>query len=186
MRAAIILAAGASHRFGRRDKLQAKLGVHTLLEHVVGNARASGAQRILLVTVRPTRVAGVTNVRNRAAWHGLSSSLAVGLRALRPLEREALIFLADMPFARAPRMKLRPGLGAVRPGLLGRPGHPVLIRVGAAKAALECGDAGRAGRLPPALVRGTPAHMLDIDTPRALQRARRHGSRAFRPRSVKG
>jgi molybdenum cofactor cytidylyltransferase len=182
LRAAIILAAGSSHRFGRRDKLKARLSGQSLLDHAIANARASGACRILLVTRSAVCRPGVTTIRLRSA--ALSTSLAAGLVALRQIEREALIFLADMPFARAPRLRLPPGMDAARPRCLGRPGHPVLVRVEAAKADLGQGDRGLGRSLRTAFVPGSAAHLLDVDTPAALRRARRHGSRARRPRST--
>ena len=183
LRAAIILAAGASRRFGHRNKLKVKLNNQTLLDPVIANARASGACRILLVTRSGIRRPGLTSVRlPRSA--ALSASLAAGLAALRPIEREALIFLADMPFARSPRLRLSPGIDAVRPRFCGRPGHPVLVRVKAAKTRLGQGDQGPGRALRTTFVPGSPAHLLDIDTLAALRRARRHGSRAARPRSV--
>lgn len=183
MRAAILLAAGASRRFGRRDKLKERLAGLTLLEHAIANARGSGACRILLVTSGPTRAVGVKRVRARDARFGLSSSLAAGLAALRPIEREVLIFLADMPFARAPRMCIKPGFNAVRPQFLGQPGHPILVRVRAARSALGQGDKGLAKGLLIASVPGKAEQVFDIDTPDALRLARRHGSRIAGQRS---
>jgi len=183
MRAAILLAAGASRRFGRPDKLAQLLAGRSLLDHAVERARASGAGRVLLVTSRAPRYRGVTHVRARNARSGLSASLAAGLAALRPIEREVLIFLADMPFAHAPRLRLRPGMDAVRPRFRGRPGHPILVRTRVAKARLAGGDAGLRGALRTAFVRGDPGHVFDVDTVEALRIARRHGSRGVGRRS---
>jgi len=183
LRAAIILAAGSSNRFGRCDKLKARLNGQSLLDHVIANARASGACRILLVTRSGQRRTGLTAVRLPAS-EAISASLSAGLAALRPVEREALIFLADMPFARAPRLRVRPGKDAVRPRLRGQPGHPVLVRVKAAKAKLGQGDQGLGRALRTAFVPGTSAHLLDVDTPAALRRARLYGSHSRRSRSA--
>jgi len=183
LRAAIILAAGASRRFGPRDKLNARLNGRTLLDHAIANARASGACRILLVTRSAARLPGVASIRlPRSA--ALSASLAAGLAALRPIEREAVIFLADMPFASAPRLRLPPGIDAVRPRFRGQPGHPVLVRVKAAKTSMGQGDQGLGRALRTTFIPGSHAHLLDIDTQAALRRARRHGSRAAGPRSI--
>jgi len=176
MRAAILLAAGASRRFGRRNKLKESLAGRPLLDHALAHARASGACRILLVTTGPGRIPGVTPVRCRNAREGLSASLAAGLAALRPIEREALIFLADMPFAAAPRLRLQPGMEAVRPLFRGKPGHPMLVRARSARARLGQGDKGLGGLLPTAFVPGRAGHLLDIDTMGALRAVRRHGS----------
>jgi len=183
MRAAILLAAGASSRFGRRDKLREMLAGRSLLDHAVDRARASGAHRILLVTSRPARIPGVTHVRAHNATSGLSASLAAGLSALRPIEREVLIFLADMPFAHAPRLRLRPGVEAIRPLFRNQPGHPMLVRTRAAKAQLGRGDRGLRGVLRTTFVRGAAGHVFDVDTTEALRVARRHGSRAAGRRS---
>jgi molybdenum cofactor cytidylyltransferase len=183
LRAAIILAAGASRRFGPGDKLRVQLNGRSLLDHAIANAGASGACRILLVTRSGVRRPGLTTVRLPKSA-ALSASLAAGLAALRPIEREALIFLADMPFAYAPRLRLPPGAEAARPRAQGRPGHPVLVRVKAAKVQLGKGDQGLGRTLRTAFVPGSLAHLLDIDTQAALRRARRHGSRAGRPRSA--
>jgi len=183
VRAAILLAAGASRRFGSRDKLKAKLDGRSLLDHAIANARASGARRIILVTNRPTCRPGTTNVRARRAREGLSASLAAGLAALRPIEREVLIFLADMPFARAPQIRLVAGVDAVRPHFGGQPGHPMLVRSAVAKSRLRRGDAGLARALCPRLVQGTVAHLLDVDTRDALHRLRLRGSGVLRRRS---
>ncbi len=182
MRAAILLAAGASRRFGGRDKLKARLGGHSLLELAVANARTSGACRIILVSAARVRLAGVTHVHAARAHEGLSASLSAGLAALKPIEREVLIFLADMPFASAVRLRLAPGIDAVRPYFRGVPGHPMLVRSAIAKARLGQGDKGLAGALSPAFARGTVGNIIDIDTPDALRRVRLHGSRSFRPR----
>jgi len=182
LRVAIILAAGASRRFGSRDKLRAQLNGQSLLDHAIANARASGACRILLVTRAAIRRPGVTTVRLRST--ALSTSLAAGLAGLRPIEREALIFLADMPFARVPRLRLPPGFDAARPLFRGKPGHPVLVRVKTARTKLGQGDQGLGRALRTAFVPGSPAHLLDVDTQATLRRARLHGSRARRSRSA--
>jgi molybdenum cofactor cytidylyltransferase len=128
-------------------------------------------------------VRGLTCVRARNARSGLSVSLAAGLAALRPIEREVLIFLADMPFAHAPRLRLQPGFDAVRPHFARQPGHPMLVRSRVARAKLGTGDKGLGGGLATLLVRGGGGHVFDVDTAHALRRARRHGSRAASRRS---
>jgi len=183
MRAAIILAAGASRRFGRRDKLKEKFAGLRLLDHAIANARASGVRRVLLVTSVPVQARDVVRIRARNARSGLSASLAAGLAALRPIEREVLIFLADMPFAHLPRLRLGPGIEAVRPVFRGQPGHPMLVRAAKAKARLTSGDRGLGGALRTAFVHGSGGHVLDVDTPHALRLVRRHGSRAISGRS---
>jgi len=183
MRAAILLAAGASRRFGRRDKLAERIGARSLLQQSLANVRASGVRRVILVAAVPRRIRGVTLVRPRSPSDGLSASLAAGLAALRPIEREALIFLADMPFARAPRLRLAPGREAVRPQFDDQPGHPVLVRVRSARRHLGKGDQGLFRRLSTSFVRGSAANLFDIDTQADLRRARHRGSRRVSERS---
>ena len=188
MRAAIVLAAGASRRFGRADKLLAPLGGKPLVCHAVAAARAARVARVVVVFSHP-RVSGVLArkprlqlVRARQARAGLAVSLAAGLAALRPIEREALVFLGDMPFARAPQgLRLPPGAAAVRPVVNGQPGHPLLVRTAAARALPIRGDRGLAGLGPIAACRGSASNLIDVDSRRALRRAR-IGSPARRDR----
>ena len=188
---AILLAAGGSHRFGRRDKLLATLRGRTLLDHALDNALDATEGRVLAVVAsRDGRIARavrrradrrLTLVVARAHARGMGASLAAGLAAIRPIERELLVFLGDMPGARAPRgLRLPPGHDAARPVADGGPGHPMLVRAAAAKAAgIGADDRGLAGRLDPARilsVRGSVAAGCDIDTPAALRRARLQGT----------
>ena len=190
MRAAILLAAGSSRRFGQGDKLMAMLGGTPLLRHALDRALGSGARRVIVVTPAGGRIARLVRALDhprvahvRAARHreGLAASLAAGLAAVRPIERELLIFLADMPFARMPRaLRLSPGHGAARPIVGGRPGHPLLVRTHAARAASRAaGDTGLAARLGRiGTSRGAIGNLVDIDTPAALRRARIRIARA--------
>jgi CTP:molybdopterin cytidylyltransferase MocA len=103
-----------------------------------------------------------------------------------PIEREVHIFLADMPFARATRMRIPPGYDAIRPIWRGMPGHPMLVRVSAAKAALGGGGEGLAGRIRTAFTEGSYGSIADIDTRAGLRRARLCGSRTPPRRSRSG
>jgi molybdenum cofactor cytidylyltransferase len=180
MRAAIVLAAGRSLRFGRADKLRATLRGRSLLEHVLLHARASGAGRIMVVGgAKPRRGAAdhrIVRVRAPRADVGIGTSLSAALAALRPIEREVVIFLADMPFAAVPHgLRLTAGIDAARPIVDGRPGHPVLIRTPVARALCRAGDEGLVQglrRLPTALVAGQSGNLLDIDTVPDFRRAR--------------
>jgi molybdenum cofactor cytidylyltransferase len=185
VRAAILLAAGASRRFGRPDKLAARIGRRAVLDHALALARASGAVRLIVVARAPHRASARERwLRTPLSRAGMGGSLAAALAALRPVEREVLIFLADMPFAAAPRrLRLDSGEDAARPIYRGRPGHPLLVRTAVARRLVRAGDDGLVRRLDPArvrLVRGERGAVLDIDTPVALRRARREGSRRRR------
>ena len=143
MRAAIILAAGRSQRFGTTNKLLAFHRGKTLLRSAIEAALNAPVGRVIVVT-------GADSARIRNAVHavgnsrlstlfapnhreGHHASLLCGLRALRQAEGEALIFLGDMP-EMAPMIWLRlakaskAGFMAVRPAFRRQPGHPVLIR----------------------------------------------------------
>jgi molybdenum cofactor cytidylyltransferase len=180
MRAAIVLAAGRSRRFGRADKLRARLLGLTLLDRVLVHALASGAVRVIVVGGPPLRRGDgdrrISRIRAPRAEAGIGTSLAAGLAALRPVEREVVIFLADMPFAAVPHgLRLTAGVDAARPVVGGRPGHPVLIRTRVARALCRTGDEGLAQglrRLPTAVVAGQSGNLLDIDTVRDVRRAR--------------
>ena len=195
MRAALLLAAGGSRRFGRGDKLTARVGGRTLLHHALERAAGTGVQRLVVVIPsfggRIGRLAAAAASRSRgmrivrAARHrdGLGASLAAGLSALRPIDREVLIFLADMPLATVHRrVRLGAGQDALRPVFRGKPGHPMLVRTMVARGIVnERGDSGLAGGLSAEGWRGSAANLIDIDTPAALRAFRRGHYRA--PRS---
>jgi molybdenum cofactor cytidylyltransferase len=140
VRAAIVLAAGASRRFGRADKLFAPLRGVPLLLHAIRCARAAPAGRVIVVAGNPSRVRsivhlaglrGVAVVRGRGRGAPLSDTLRAGLAALRPIERDVFVFLGDMPgiYPGEPRRLIRASRGRpgiVRPRYRGMPGHPVL------------------------------------------------------------
>ena len=187
MRTAVLLAAGRSRRFGRGDKLLATLRGRTVLDHALDQALGALVGRVLVVAPsfggriarhvrrRPDR--RLKLVVARAHAEGMGASLAAALAAIRPIERELMIFLGDMPHARAPRgLRLSSGYDAIRPVVDGHPGHPMLVRTASAKAAgTRADDRGLARHLDPArirLVQGTAGATMDIDTPATLRRAR--------------
>lgn len=155
MRAAIILAAGRSRRFGIKNKLLLRRRGKTVLRMAIESALGAPVGRVIVVT-------GADSARTRNAAHavrnlrvstlfapdhrlGHRASLLRGLRALRRSEREVFIFLGDMPFmASTVGFRLAKasvaGSIAVRPSFRGQPGHPVLIRdVGTVRDRLEQG-----------------------------------------------
>jgi molybdenum cofactor cytidylyltransferase len=188
LRAAIVLAAGRSRRFGRRDKLAARLGGLSLLDRALICAVMSGARRVIVVHKRRgTCSAGFVWIKAPESSEGMGGSLRAALRALRPIDREVLVFLGDMPFARVPHtLRLTVGRDALRPIFEGKPGHPTLVRTAAAKRLVPSGDRGLAAVLDPrrvGVVRGGPGNMLDIDTPAMLRAARMDQARSARVRS---
>ena len=102
--AAVVLAAGASRRFGEANKLLADLGGRTLLERVVDAVSAAGVTDVVVVTgwdsaaveaaLRGQRVRVVHNVR----WdEGMGGSIATGIEAVGPTASGAFIVPADLP-----------------------------------------------------------------------------------------
>lgn len=177
--AAVILAAGASTRFGSPKQL-APFGAGTVLDAVVRLAGGAGLSPI--VVVLPSAVpppAGVTAVVNDAPGEGMSRSLRLGLAAVPEGASAAVILLGDQPTV-APAVVLqllsvrgeRPIIAARAAGLLGPP--VLLERSAFGMAAATTGDQGLRD-----LIRGnrhlvTPVevgeHAPDVDTPADLER----------------
>ena len=177
--AAVILAAGASTRFGSPKQL-APFGAGTVLDAVIGLANDAGLRPIVVVlpaTVPPPP--GVTAVVNDAPEEGMSRSLRLGLAAVPEEATAALILLADQPtVAPAVLSQLllargeRPIVAARAAGLLGPP--VLLERSAFGMADVTAGDQGLRD-----LIRGnrhlvTPVevgeHAPDVDTPADLER----------------
>src|SRR5262245_29707490 len=82
--AAVILAAGASTRFGSA-KAVARIGSRTMLEVVVDTATAAGLAPIIVVAPSALTVPeSATAVRNDAPELGMSHSLRLGIAAVPP------------------------------------------------------------------------------------------------------
>ncbi len=188
MRVAILLAAGNSRRFGAANKLFARYRGRTLLAHAITVARRAPAQRLIVVTgAQRARVADAVHriepraclVHAQAHDEGMGASLRAAAHALRPIDREAFVFLADMPWlpvemaGRLVRSAAKEA-GVARPAWRGRPGHPVLLR-GRALAMLAAakGDEGpgRRGDARVALLPADRRCVADVDHPVALGRA---------------
>jgi molybdenum cofactor cytidylyltransferase len=105
--AAIVLAAGASSRFGSAKAL-APLWGRPLLQHVLDVAAAFEFREVVVVLGH-----NADEIERRLHWRherrvpnpdpdaGLSSSLRVGLDSLSPTSEAALILLGDQPLVRA-------------------------------------------------------------------------------------
>ncbi len=102
--AAVVLAAGASRRFGEANKLLAEFGGRTLIERVVAALTAADVGDILVVTgwdheaveaaLRGQRVRFVHNER----WdEGMGTSIAAGVAAVEATASGAFIVPADLP-----------------------------------------------------------------------------------------
>jgi molybdenum cofactor cytidylyltransferase len=198
--AAILLAAGSASRFraaagGEASKLVAQLAGKPLVRHAAEAALASGARPLVVVTgyQRAAVEAALDGlalrlVHNAKHAFGLASSLKAGIAALPASAKGALILLGDMPGV-TPKLiddliaafEAHPGARAAAPASGGRRGNPVLLSraLFAAIAELEGDEGARkllaeagAGQVIEVEAAGDSA-ILDIDTPEALEEARR-------------
>ena len=157
------------------------------MDRALAIARAAPVQRIIVVTGHDHgRIAaaarGPRTVVVRAVHHaeGMGASLAEAVARRRPGERQALLFLADMPFVPpglADRLvrRLRPHDLGVRPVWHERPGHPVLLRLPLRTVPTGDSGPGRGQRL--RIISGPPGCTRDIDTPATLRAAANQVSR---------
>lgn len=187
--AAVILAAGASTRFGSPKQL-ARIGDRTMLETVVELARAAGLSPVIVVV--PPGMApppGVTAVVNPDPDAGLSRSLRMGLAAVPAEVGAAVILLGDQPtvsirtldaLLEVAEVTERPVVAARASGRIGPP--VVLARAAFELAEAATGDEGLRRLLDerPNLAATVEIgeHAPDIDTPADL--AALGGDRASR------
>lgn len=106
--AAVVLAAGASRRFGKANKLLAPFDGTALVARVVQTLAAAGIEDIVAVTGCDAEAiaAALTGHRVRcvhnARWEaGMGGSIAVGVAALAADVRGALLVPGDMPLLAA-------------------------------------------------------------------------------------
>ncbi len=181
--AALVLAAGASARFGSVKAL-ARLGGQPLLQRVLDTAAASGFGDVVVVlgdAAEEIEAAiawrGERRVRNPDPAAGLSSSLRVGVASLAEGTEAVMVVLGDQPLVRVQVIDaLLAALGdggrqVVAPRYAGGGGaNPVLIAREAWPLVLEAaGDRGLGPvlRAHPALVHevAVPGENPDVDTP---------------------
>ena len=178
--AAVVLAAGASKRFGSPKQL-ARIGGRTVLECVIEVARAAGLAPIIAVV--PPGIAvppDVVPVVNADPAAGLSRSLGMGIAAVPPDLGAAVILLGDQPTL--PVETVRAVVGAARsdrPVVAARAdnrlGPPVLVLRDAFGLAQDAsGDEGLRSILTDHSDLVTPVdvgtHAPDVDTPADLER----------------
>jgi molybdenum cofactor cytidylyltransferase len=192
--AAVILAAGRSTRMGGPNKLLAELGGKTLVRIVTEQALASKASDVIVVTGHQAdqveKALGglkVKFVRNGDFADGLASSVKAGIAAVPAEADGAVVCLGDMPLIDAHLIdRLVEAFAPDRGNLIavpvsnGRRGNPVLWSrrffgelmtldgdIGARHLIARHGEA-----VVEVAVEGHGA-FLDIDTPQALEDARR-------------
>jgi molybdenum cofactor cytidylyltransferase len=192
--AAIILAAGRSTRMGGPNKLLAELNGKTLVRIVTEQALASKASNVIVVTghqaeqvEKALQGLKVKFVRNPDFAEGLASSVKAGIAAVSDNADAAVICLGDMPLISAQLIdRLIEAFAPDRGNLIAVPvsdarrGNPVLWSrrffnelmaldgdIGARHLIAKHSEA--VAEIP---VDGSGA-FLDIDTPQALEAARR-------------
>ena len=180
--AAVVLAAGASRRFGSPKQL-ATLGGVTMLERVVEAAR--GSRLAPIVVVLPPDLdapAGTVAIVNRHPEHGLARSLQLGFAAVPAHALAAVVLLGDQPTVTPAEIDaLLSHRDAERPVVAtraeGRIGPPLLLRrAGFSLVGEARGDSG----LAPVLARhgdlvayvDSRAHLPDVDSPPDLEALR--------------
>ena len=140
----ILLAAGASRRMGKQDKLALAYQGQSMLEHTIRQLRASAITELIVVrpsaskAFLPTDLSDqVTIAVNPNPDRGMTSSILAGLPLLHPETNGVMIALADMPLlltadynriigACREAVAQEPGTIAV-PFFEGRKGNPVIF-----------------------------------------------------------
>ncbi len=185
--AAVVLAGGASRRFGA-DKLAAEIDSLTLLDHAIGGL----PEGFLVIVVGPERplARSVRFVREQPPGGGPTAGLVAGLRAALDTGPEAIVVLpGDAPAAGHGAVVLLAALadqeatvavdvaGQVQPLQLALRPPAAQQLIGLAGPGEGSGQSARrlVGSLdpPPRPVTLNPAALFDIDTPEALQTWRR-------------
>jgi molybdenum cofactor cytidylyltransferase len=185
---ALVLAAGASRRFGGH-KLLARVEGKPLVRVVVEQCLASAVERVVVVLGRDAEAVGealeglpVEMVLNPEYDREMSTSLRRGVQALPPETTAALVALADQPL---PSPRIIDGLieafrasgqAIVAPVYAGERGNPVLFGASVfAELLAVTGDQGAREVISrePQRVHALPfpfAAPLDVDTPEDYER----------------
>ena len=137
---AVVLAAGASRRMGRVNKLLAEIDGVPMIYRAVETALRSNAAEVVVVSghqADPLRraLSGLEPrfIHNSSYRQGLATSLMSGIGAVSPSIAGAVVLLGDMPRLSADtvnaliaRFFADHGKNICRPVFGGRPGNPVL------------------------------------------------------------
>lgn len=186
---ALILAAGASRRFGTPKMLAMLDGVPVIRRTTEAVIAAGFDDVVVAVGAQHAEIAGALaglgcRVLETPDWpEGIAASIRTGAAALAGMGQGLFVFLGDMPLVPIhlcePLAALAEASGyAARPRVAGKPGHPVgFVRGAVADLAALQGDDGAA----PLLRRKPVAYLdvadggvlLDIDAPDDLAAAER-------------
>ena len=178
----LVLAAGASTRFGTQKQLAELDGV-PLLEHSLRTMRSAPVDRVVVVLgFAADEIVARVNLHGAdpivcARWEeGQSASLACGLAALADCEA-VVVTLGDQPRVSPDAIRRvidgRSGALAIRATYNGNPGHPVLLEQALFDQLRDVtGDKGARNLLLSVPVRDIPCDDLgggeDVDTPAEL------------------
>ena len=139
--AALVLAAGASRRFGANDKLLAVVKGKPLISHILQTIQNTlFHQRVIVIDpLRPALrdvcdIEGFTLIENTGAAQGMGTSIAAGVAAINDADA-VMVFLGDMPLITPETitsliegLENNPGKTIVAPFYKGRRGHPIIFR----------------------------------------------------------
>lgn len=181
--AAVVLAAGASRRFGEPKQL-VRLGSETLLERAVREAREAGCSPVIVVlgadyvqVLTGCSLGDVVTVINDKWEEGMGSSIRLGVRACQNVFGEAeglVVMTCDQPAVTAghlTRLIADRELKASR--YAGRTGVPAYFpKEQFDTLSALSGDAGAREILRGARYIDLPGGELDVDTAEELERAR--------------
>lgn len=176
--AAVILAAGASKRFGSL-KAAARIGSRTLVEIAVDTATAAGLSPVIVVAPSALDVPeSAEAVRNDVPDRGMSRSLRLGIAAVPPDADGAVVLLVDQPTVDVGHLLTLDGWRGGTPVVATRSdgvlGPPILIeREGFDLVESIDGDAGLRDllRADPSLVTAVDhAGMPDVDSAEDINR----------------
>jgi molybdenum cofactor cytidylyltransferase len=176
--AAVILAAGASTRFGSPKQL-ARVGEGTMLQAVVAIARDAGLRPTIAVVPSGLDLpADVVTVRNDQPARGMSHSLQLGIEAVPRSAVAAVVLLGDQPSLPVASVRAIVAARGTHPVVAGSANGllqpPVLIERSAFGVVQELsGDIGlrEIVRGRPELVRSVSLEVVppDVDTPADLE-----------------
>ena len=181
--AAIILAAGASTRLGEPKQLVTLAG-ERLLERAIRIAREAGCAPVIAVLGSDAQriadectLTGAQVIVNETWSEGMAASIRAGVRAIRYLADAAIVMTCDQPAVTSEHLKQLMAIGladTVASHYDGRAGVPACFPATCFDDLLSLrGDAGARHLLASAQTINLPQGGLDIDTPSALDAARK-------------